>query len=82
MAKYDPLSRLLRRQKLAEFELSFAEIERALGAMLPNSAARPQWWANLTDPRTAHVQRKSWKDAGYEAFLIVGKDRVRFRRPI
>lgn len=80
MAKYDPLCRYLRRQRLAEFELSFAEMERVIGAMLPGSAALPQWWANVTDPASAHVQRRAWGDAGYEAFLIVGKDRVRFKR--
>lgn len=80
MAKYDPLSGYLRRQRAMEFELTFTEIERIIGAMLPNSAGRPQWWANVTDPDTAHVQRLAWRAAGYEAFLVVGKDRVRFKR--
>jgi hypothetical protein len=80
MGKYDPLGGYLRRQRLTEVELSFAEIERIIGAMLPGSAARPRWWANVADPDTTHVQRKAWGDAGYEAFLVVGKDRVRFRR--
>ncbi len=80
MAKYDPLCGHLRRQRHAEFELTFAEIERILGAMLPKSADRPQWWANVTDPDTTHVQRKAWREAGYDAFLLVGKDRVRFKR--
>jgi hypothetical protein len=80
MAKYDPLCGHLRRQRQAEFELTFPEIERILGAMLPNSATRPQWWANVTDPDTTHVQRKAWREAGYDAFLLIGKDRVKFRR--
>lgn len=80
MSKYDPLYGHLRRQRQAELELTFAEIERILGAMLPNSADRPQWWANVTDPDTAPVQRKAWGEAGYDAFLLVGKDRVRFKR--
>jgi len=80
MAKYDPLCRYLRRQRLAEFELSFAEMERVISGMLPGSATRPQWWANVPDPDSTHVQRRAWADAGYEAFLIVGKDRVRFKR--
>ena len=37
-------------------------------AMLPKSATRPQWWANVTDPDTTHVQRKAWREAGYDAF--------------
>ena len=80
MSKYDALSGHLRRQRQDELELSFIEIERILGAMLPKSAARPQWWANTTDPDTSHVQRKAWHDAGYDAFLLAGQDRVRFRR--
>ena len=80
MAKYDPLRDYLRKQKLDEFELTFAEMERKIGYMLPKSAARPQWWANVTDPDTTHVQRRAWGDAGFDAFLIVGADRVRFRR--
>lgn len=80
MGKYDPLSGHLCRQTLAEFEMSFAEIERVLGAMLPKSADRPQWWANVSDPNTAHVQREAWRSAGYNAFLIAGRDRVRFCR--
>ena len=80
MGKYDPLGKHLRRQRVAELELSFPEIERLLGAMLPNSAARPQWWANVSDPHTTHVQRNAWREAGFDAFLILGRDRVRFRR--
>lgn len=80
MGKYDPLSGHLRRQTLREFEMSFEEIERVLGAMLPKSANRPQWWANVSDPKTSHVQREAWRSAGYDAFLIAGSDRVRFRR--
>lgn len=80
MAKYDPLCGYLRRQRSTEFELTFAEIERVIGAMLPRSAEQPQWWSNVTDPDTTHIQRKAWGAAGYDAFLIVGKDRVTFRR--
>jgi hypothetical protein len=80
MGKYDPLRDHLKRQRDDEFELSFAEIERKLGALLPNSAVRPQWWADISDPETPAVQRAAWRAAGFEAFLIVGRDRVRFRR--
>ena len=84
MGKYDPLRNHLKRQRVADFELTFVEIERIIGYMLPNSAARPQWWANVEDPDVTHVQRNAWRDAGYDAFLIAGQDRVRFtgvRRP-
>ena len=80
MAKYDPLHDYLRRQSLGRLELTFREIERLLGAVLPKSAAQPQWWANVTNPRTSHVQCRAWRDAGYKAFLVSGADRVRFVR--
>jgi hypothetical protein len=80
MAKYDGLHQYLRRRRVDTLEMTFAEIERRIGAMLPKSAQRPQWWANVTDPDTTHVQRKAWGDANYDAFLISGVDRVQFRR--
>lgn len=80
MAKYDPLRDHLKRQTAAEFELTFAEIERVLGSKLPASAQRPQWWANVKDANTTHVQRNAWRAANYDAFLISGRDRVRFVR--
>lgn len=80
MAKYDPLRDYLKRQRDDEFELTFTEIERTLLAFLPHSAKRPQWWANVMDSATTHVQREAWRAAGFDAFLIAGKDRVPFRR--
>lgn len=80
MGKYDPLRDHLKRQRTADVELSFSEIERIIGCMLPNSAARPQWWANVTDAETSAVQRNAWRDAGYDAILVVGLDRVKFKR--
>lgn len=80
MGKYDALSGHLRRQGADEFEMTFTEVERVIGAMLPKSAARPQWWANVTDPMTTHVQRFAWGTAGFDAFLIAGADRVKFKR--
>lgn len=80
MGKYDPLRDYLKRQTSDEFELNFTEIKRKLGALLPNSAVRPQWWANVIDPALARVQREAWRAAGLDAFLIAGKDRVRVRR--
>jgi len=80
MAKYDGLRDHLRLQKGAEFCLTFAEIERAIGGPLPKSADRPQWWANVRDVKTSPVQRNAWRDAGYDAFLVAGSDRVMFRK--
>jgi hypothetical protein len=79
MAKYDPLGSYLSRRGSVEIELAFEEVERIVGGRLPDSASRPQWWANETDPDTNHVQCKSWRDAGYDAFLLPGS-RILFRQ--
>ena len=79
-SKYDGLRDHLRQQTWPELSLTFKEIEKIIGTPLPKSAVLPQWWANTTDPHTSHTQRKAWGDAGYDAFLIVGSDRVMFRK--
>lgn len=80
MAKYDPLKRFLKRSSRSEIDMSFADIERVIGGMLPKSAERPQWWANEACPASRHVQAKAWREAGYEAFLITRAEKVLFRR--
>jgi hypothetical protein len=79
MAKYDPLARHLRRQRSPEVTMSFTELERAIGDMLPKSAQRPEWWANEADGSTRHVQCRAWLSVGYRASLL-GAERVRFSR--
>lgn len=79
MSKYDPLRDHLSQQRHREFDLTFGEIEGILGFALPQSAERPQWWSNLQGTST-HVQREAWRQAGYDAFLIAGSGRVKFRR--
>ena len=44
MAKYAPLTTYLRRQKLAEVHLSFRDIERIVGGILPKAANDARWW--------------------------------------
>jgi len=78
MAKYDPLKRYLSRQKALRVDLTFTEVERIIGAMLPKSAQRPQWWANETDAETSHVQA-AWRDVGFKAFLV-DAEQVRFEK--
>lgn len=78
MGVYDPLCDHLRRQRSSEFELTFVQIGEIIGRHLPKSAERPQWWANQKDG--VRPQRDAWRDAGFEAFLITGRDRVRFVR--
>ena len=59
-SKYYPLFEYLQRQPDAGLlELSFAEIEKILGKLLPASAYTTRaWWANGTAP-----QAQSWQEA-------------------
>jgi hypothetical protein len=79
VARYDPLRDHLSRQALSELIMPFAEIEQLVGP-LPDSAQRPQWWANVRSQTSASVQREAWRAAGYNAFLIAGSNKVRFVR--
>lgn len=76
--KYDSLQPHLEANKLAEFEMTFAQIEQVIGAPLPKSANDPQFWANTTTVRTS--LRKAIASAGFAAFLISSSKRVRFQR--
>lgn len=80
VSKYDPLHEYLAKSKLGQFTMSFVQIEELIGAGLPASADRPQWWENATDPNTSHVQCRAWLNAGYRAFLIAGSKKVRFEK--
>lgn len=77
VSKYDPLREDLCKRPRGEFTLTFRQIEEVLGFPLPSSAQRPQWWANITDG--GHSQTRAWSGAGFDAFLIAGSRKVRFR---
>jgi hypothetical protein len=80
MGKYDPLEGHLRRQTADEVDMSFIDIERIVGAMLPAAASRPGWWANQSGPPRTHVQCSAWLNCGFHAHPYEGRDRVVFRR--
>ena len=50
MNDYDALRDYLKRQKLAEFVLSFEQIEEIIDAALPRAAQRASWWETLAQP--------------------------------
>ncbi len=60
--------------------MTFRDIERTIGALLPRSAQRPQWWANERSAESRHVQCAAWLDAGFSAHLSVGSEKVSFKR--
>jgi hypothetical protein len=65
MGKYDALREHLAASAQPVLRLSFAEIERILGDVLPPSARKHQaWWANEA-PGGTHGHARSWLDAGY-----------------
>jgi hypothetical protein len=63
--KYEPLTAYLRAQRGSAVRMSFAEIERVIGAKLPaSSASHRAWWSN--NPLN-NVMTKAWLDAGFES---------------
>lgn len=80
MSKYDPLQTYLARYEGSRRTLSFAEIERIIGAELPPSAREyREWWANQADTRN-RPQAKAWQSAGWEVRSVQLGQRVEFVR--
>jgi hypothetical protein len=68
MAKYDPLHRFLRRARSSDSVLlTFADIERIIGAFLPKASRDPLWWSNSPGADRASIQVRSWLEAGFHA---------------
>lgn len=80
MIKYAPLRRYLARQSAPTLSLSFAEIESLIGRLLPKGASRPDWWSDNAEDEPRHPQKAAWREAGFIAALVPGKDRVHFER--
>jgi len=78
MPKYAPLGDFLRKQRSAQVPMTFAQIERVIGAKLPPSQYQRAWWSN--NPWN-NVMTKVWLDAGFvtEQVDVEGRKLV-FRR--
>jgi hypothetical protein len=78
-SKYAPLAAYLRAQRRDRVRMSFAEIERVIGAKLPPSAATHRaWWSN--NPLN-NVMTKAWLDGGFESEQVdLGGRKLVFRR--
>ena len=64
MSKYAPLADYLRSAGQDFVPMSFDDIERIIGATLPNSAMNYRaWWSN--NP-TNSVMTRAWLEAGYK----------------
>ena len=77
--KYDPLRDYLKKQKQADFVLSFEEIEEILGFALPRSAQRAEWWDDDT-PEHPRLQRQAIREAGYDSRRLSEGGKIRFRK--
>lgn len=80
MSKYTPLRSYLKQRQEKSLTLSFEQIEKLLGAPLPNSPRNyRQWWANTG---ATHTQALSWTSVGYSvvAVQLGQKGYVTFRK--
>jgi len=78
VAKYDPLGEFLARQPGERIPMSFAEIEKLIGAKLPPSKQYPAWWSN--NPWN-NVMTKVWRRAGFVSEQVdTERERLVFRR--
>ena len=74
--QYVRLERQLRVDGRLRIEMTFAEVARAIGEQLPESAYfHPAWWGS--DPK--HTQAV-WLDAGYVASPNLTAERVTFTK--
>jgi hypothetical protein len=79
MAKYAPLTSFLRRQKQAEVDLTFRDIERIVGGILPKAAAVDGWWR--ADPSGPLMpQHIAFANAGFVAEPRTRAETVHFVR--
>ncbi|WP_333590286.1 DUF7662 domain-containing protein [Brevundimonas sp.] len=79
MAKYTPLAAFLRRQTGAEVDLSFRDIERIVGGILPKAASLEDWW-RANPAREQMPQHLAFADAGFVADPRTRAETVRFIR--
>ena len=78
MGKYSPLADYLRAQGRDEVPMTFAQIERVIGAKLPRSHRYRAWWSNNS---FNSVMTKAWLEAGFESTDVNMKERkLVFRR--
>lgn len=78
--KYEPLRAHLAEIAGPEWQGTFADVERIIGARLPPSARNANsavWWSNSN----GHVQAEAWLAAGWRKHRVeVDRERVVFRR--
>ena len=64
MSKYEPLGAFLQSKNADVVPITFAQIERLIGAKLPPSAKYRAWWSNNPDNS---VMTRVWLEAGFRS---------------
>lgn len=82
MTHYDALRDYLKKQKQAEFVLSFEQIEEIIDAALPRAAQRASWWETLRSPQEKMPQREACREAGYIATRQPDGESVKFSKMV
>lgn len=79
MSKYAALQHFLESAPASQVPMTFAEIERVIGAPLPASSRRHRaWWSN--NP-TNNVMTHAWLKAGFESVDVdIARERLVFRK--
>ena len=81
--KYRPLYEALRASRGDRRRLTFAQLEKIIGASLPRSAFQyREWWANEQErPSGRHPQARAWMLAGWQVETVaLASEEVVFRR--
>jgi hypothetical protein len=77
---YAALRDYLKKQTLAEFVLTFEQIEDIIDAPLPRASHRASWWETLRSPQEKMPQREACLAGGYIATRQADGKSVRFTR--
>ncbi len=80
MNDYAALRDYLKQQTLAEFVLTFEEIEDIIDAPLPRASHRASWWETLRSPQEKMPQREACREAGYIATRQADGKSVKFKK--
>ena len=80
MNDYAALRDYLKKQSLAEFVLTFEQIEDIIDAPLPRASHRASWWETLRSPQEKMPQREVCIAAGYIATRQADGKSVKFKK--
>lgn len=80
MGKYDPLAGYLRRRHEPEVRLTFRDIERIVGGILPKASNDSRWWSQSAGDADDARQKQAWTSAHFVAEVDLKREAVRFIR--